>query len=456
MSLAAGRGPAPTLRDGGRRGLLRHRRGRRPRAARRPRAGRRGAASPTAAGSTALFPTDGPPSRRSSPRSRYQGELVDAARAARRRRRVPGTQPRRRPAALLPERELHDRPRPDPRRTPRPAAASCRDPDRLDRRVVGDADLRASRTARSVPESSKSIQYVIETGGEDVLGARRCDRSSSTAASRQRFAGLRLDHAVQDRRARRRRSRASRTPAPSARRSSGRSTSSRPGARSAGASSTPSSSGSRTTCDVAAKLAEDDRALGRRSPASESSRSRSSALRAGLCGSRFGRGVVAPGGLARRAAARAGRGARRPRPLRARAETRPAAAARDLLVHRPPDRQRHARPRDDRGRIAGVGPVARACGIATDARFERPYGAYVRVGGRRPRPSTTATRWPRSRPLPRDRREPAHHPAGIRAARRSTGAELRAPPAHGRRAPPSVGARRRWASSCTGSRSRTA
>jgi Ni,Fe-hydrogenase III large subunit len=31
---------------------------------------------------------------------------------------------------------------------------------------------------------------------------------------------------------------------------------------------------------------------------------------------------------------------------------------------------------------AGVGPVARGSGVATDARFERPYGAYVRLGAR--------------------------------------------------------------------------
>jgi formate hydrogenlyase subunit 5 len=31
---------------------------------------------------------------------------------------------------------------------------------------------------------------------------------------------------------------------------------------------------------------------------------------------------------------------------------------------------------------AGVGPVARGSDVGTDARFERPYGAYVRLGAR--------------------------------------------------------------------------
>jgi Ni,Fe-hydrogenase III large subunit len=33
-------------------------------------------------------------------------------------------------------------------------------------------------------------------------------------------------------------------------------------------------------------------------------------------------------------------------------------------------------------RYGGVGPVARACGLGIDARFERPYGAYRRLGFR--------------------------------------------------------------------------
>jgi len=36
--------------------------------------------------------------------------------------------------------------------------------------------------------------------------------------------------------------------------------------------------------------------------------------------------------------------------------------------------------RDTTDRLGGVGPVARATGIATDARFERPFGAYSRLG----------------------------------------------------------------------------
>ena len=54
--------------------------------------------------------------------------------------------------------------------------------------------------------------------------------------------------------------------------------------------------------------------------------------------------------------------------------------ARHGVVHRPPDRQRHARPRDASRTYGGVGPVARGSGVSTDARFERPYGDYRRLG----------------------------------------------------------------------------
>jgi len=102
-------------------------------------------------------------------------------------------------------------------------------------------------------------------------------------------------------------------------------------------------------------------------------------LRARLSGSRFGRGAVVPGGLG-------------PTPLLA-----PADVLGEL------NRFEHELRRDqkllletgsftdrligggvlDRATIdayGGIGPVARACSVAVDARFERPYGAYRHLG----------------------------------------------------------------------------
>ncbi|MGH3049240.1 MAG: nickel-dependent hydrogenase large subunit, partial [Gaiellaceae bacterium] len=102
-------------------------------------------------------------------------------------------------------------------------------------------------------------------------------------------------------------------------------------------------------------------------------------LRARMCGSRFGRGVVVPGGVSaapaldpgeiRAAVERLERDLRRDRRLLLRTTS-----FTDRLV---------GTGTLDRGTVAalgGVGPVARAAGAATDARFERPYGAYRRLG----------------------------------------------------------------------------
>jgi formate hydrogenlyase subunit 5 len=104
-------------------------------------------------------------------------------------------------------------------------------------------------------------------------------------------------------------------------------------------------------------------------------------LRARLCGSRFGRGVVVPGGLAQ--------------PLRIRpAEVLTAVAplqqriAEDVrrLMDTPSfvDRLRGTGvlSRDDARRFALVGPVGRASGEMEDLRTSRPYGGYARLGHR--------------------------------------------------------------------------
>jgi formate hydrogenlyase subunit 5 len=102
-------------------------------------------------------------------------------------------------------------------------------------------------------------------------------------------------------------------------------------------------------------------------------------LRARLCGSRFGRGAVRPGGLAslplleptdlREWLARFEHELVRDQQLLLRT-----ASFTDRLI---------GSGRLDRETVeqfGGVGPVARAAGISTDGRFERPYGAYARLG----------------------------------------------------------------------------
>ncbi len=102
-------------------------------------------------------------------------------------------------------------------------------------------------------------------------------------------------------------------------------------------------------------------------------------LRARLCGSRFGRGAIRPGGLTTQ-------------PLLAPDELhrwlaefeRELVRDRRLLLRTASFTDRligsGRLDRDTVERLAGVGPVARAVGISTDARFERPSGAYARLG----------------------------------------------------------------------------
>jgi formate hydrogenlyase subunit 5 len=102
-------------------------------------------------------------------------------------------------------------------------------------------------------------------------------------------------------------------------------------------------------------------------------------LRASLCGSRFGRGVVVPGGIAappglepdeiRAWLDRFERNVVRDRRLALRT-----VSFTDRLI---------GSGKLDRATVeslGGVGPVARATGDSTDARFERPYGAHDRLG----------------------------------------------------------------------------
>jgi formate hydrogenlyase subunit 5 len=104
-------------------------------------------------------------------------------------------------------------------------------------------------------------------------------------------------------------------------------------------------------------------------------------LRARLCGNRFGRGVVVPGGI-------------RSEPLLQPAEVIEALDSfegdfrrdRSLLIATASltDRLIGSGRLDAETvmRYGGVGPIARACSLGIDARLERPYGAYGRLGFR--------------------------------------------------------------------------
>lgn len=102
-------------------------------------------------------------------------------------------------------------------------------------------------------------------------------------------------------------------------------------------------------------------------------------LRARLCGSRFGRGVVVPGGI-------------RQDPLLSGSEVLRALDRFEADLRRDRDLLLRTTSFTDRlvgsGRLdaetivryGGVGPVARACSLGIDARLERPYSAYPRLG----------------------------------------------------------------------------
>ena len=102
-------------------------------------------------------------------------------------------------------------------------------------------------------------------------------------------------------------------------------------------------------------------------------------LRADMCGSRFGRGVVVPGGVSPKAGLTPAR-------IAERIETLDKNLRRDrrLLVRTTSFTDRlfgtGTLSRELVEQYAVVGPIARGSGVSTDARFERPYGAYQRLG----------------------------------------------------------------------------
>jgi len=278
-------------------------------------------------------------------------------------------------AALLPERELHDRFGLVPVGHPELTPILHPDPDRITRDVIGAGTF----VMPYGPVRSgifESIQYEIETGGEDVL-ALHVRPFFKHRALEQRFRDLPYEHGTL-----------------LAERVAGIATVAHALAfaqaveRATGVEATRRAQRWRVVhaelerianhLDVAMKLA-DDAALAVGVARFGILKEEIMRLRARLCGSRFGRGVVVPGGV-----------------------SAPLLAPNDVL--RALDEFERDLRRDRRlllattsftdrligsGRLdfaaiesyAGVGPVARGSGVATDARFERPYGAYVRLGG---------------------------------------------------------------------------
>jgi len=281
------------------------------------------------------------------------------------------------PAALLPERELHDRWRLTAVGHPDLLQAVDPDPDRFDRRIVGEQTF----VIPYGPIRSgvfESIQYVIETGGEDVL-ALHVRPFFKHRRLEQRFTGLGFDHAVQV---------AERVAAIAG--VAHATAFCQAVERALGVEPTRRAQRWRVVhaelerianhLDVAVKLAE-DAALAVGVARFDILKEQIQRLRAQLCGSRFGRGVLVPGGLAAppllepRVALAVLDGFER-QLRRDRRLLLGTASFTDRLVGS------GALDRETVEAYAGIGPVARACGIAADARFERPYGAYVRVGGR--------------------------------------------------------------------------
>jgi formate hydrogenlyase subunit 5 len=280
------------------------------------------------------------------------------------------------PAARLPERELHDRFGLVPIGHPNLEPLVRPDPDHFPRYVIGaESFVIPYGPIRS--GIFESIQYVIETGGEDILGL-QVRPFFKHRQLEQRFDGLGYEQATQL--AERVAGIASVAHAAAFCQALERALEIEP-TRRAQRWRVVHAELERIAnhLDVAVRLAE-DAALAVGAARFGILKEQVMRLRARLCGSRFGRGVVVPGGV-------------NP-PLLAAAE-----------VVRELDRFEHDLRRDrrlllatasftdrligsgtlDRGTVeayAGVGPVARGSGVGADARFERPYGAYVRLGAR--------------------------------------------------------------------------
>ncbi|HTS72970.1 MAG TPA: NADH-quinone oxidoreductase subunit C [Gaiellaceae bacterium] len=279
------------------------------------------------------------------------------------------------PGAFLPERELHDLSGIVPLGHPELEPALRPDADRLTRRVVGDQTF----VIPYGPVRSgvfEAIQFPIDTGGEDVLSL-SVRPYFKRRGLEQRFAGLSVDHGAY-----------------LAERIAGISTVahglaySQAVERLSGVEAPPLAQRWRVIhaelervanhLDVGIKLAE-DAALSVGVARFGSLKEQVMRLRARLCGSRFGRGVVAPGGV-------------RSQPLVSAGEVlrfiddfeKDLRRDRGLLLGTTSfiDRLVGSGRLDAETIVSlgGVGPIARACSLGIDARLERPYGAYPHLG----------------------------------------------------------------------------
>jgi formate hydrogenlyase subunit 5 len=278
------------------------------------------------------------------------------------------------PAATWPERELAELDGLTPLAHPdlEPMRA---DADRFRRRVVGPETF----VIPYGPIRSgifESIQFVIETGGEDVL-ALQVRPQFKRRGLEARFAGLPLRHGVYL--AERIAGIASVAHALAYAQAVERGLAIEPPLRARLWRSVYAElERIANHLDTATRLAEDP-ALTVGSARFAILKEDVLRLQARLTGSRFGRGMITIGGV-------------RDEPLLAPDELASALAALERQLVR--DRRLLLRTtsftdrligsgRLDRGTVehaSAVGPIARAAGLSTDARFERPYAAYARLG----------------------------------------------------------------------------
>ncbi len=281
------------------------------------------------------------------------------------------------PACLYPEREVHDVDGLTALGHPDLAPIVRPDADQLRRHVVGEGTF----VIPYGPIRSgifESIQYVIETGGEDVLALEVRPYFKRRDLER-RFSGLSAEHG-----------------AFLAERVAGIASVAHATAfaqaveRALGVVPPPRACLWRVVhaelerianhLAVAVRLAE-DAALSVGVARFGILKEQVMRTRARLCGSRFGRGVVTPGGVTaepligidelRRFLHGFESDLRRDRRL-----LLGTASFTDRLIG---SGKLDRRTMEE---YAGVGPVARASGVPTDARFERPYGSYRRLGFR--------------------------------------------------------------------------
>jgi len=279
------------------------------------------------------------------------------------------------PGALLPERELHDVTGIVPLGHPELEPVLRPNGDELPRRVVGDQTF----VIPYGPIRSgvfEAVQFPIDTGGEDVLSL-SVRPYFKRRNLEQRFGGLSVDHAAY-----------------LAERVAGISTVAHALAfaqaveRVAGTEVPAFAERWRVVhaelervanhLDVGVKLSE-DAALSVGAARFGSLKEQVMRLRARLCGSRFGRGVVAPGGI-------------RNEPLLSASEVLEALDRFEADLRRDRSLLLQTTSLTDRlinsGRLdaativryGGVGPVARACSLGIDARLERPYSVYPHLG----------------------------------------------------------------------------